>query len=184
MRAGEALALKWSDLDFNVRFIEVQRGLTKWGIEKPKSVKNRRVDMSKQLAEALLDLRHERKEETLKKGWKEMPEWIFVNEEGKLMDEGNWRKRIFNKALEKAGLRQVRVHNLRHSYAIALIQAGEPLPYIQRQLGHHSIKVTVDIYGKYMPTEKKEAVDKLDDISAPIRTPGATGNKKGLEQNC
>lgn len=34
-----------------------------------------------------------------------------------------------------------------------------------------------------MPTEKKEAVDKLDDISAPIRTPGAPYNKKGLEQN-
>jgi integrase len=75
--------------------------------------------------------------------------------------------------LEKAGLRRIHIHNLRHGYASMLIQAGESLAYIRDQLGHHSIKVTVDIYGHLAPEGNKEAVDRLDD-DAIIRNPTAT----------
>ena len=93
-----------------------------------------------------------------------------MNETGKLLDPHNWRNRIFNKALEKAGLRKIRIHDLRHTYASFLIQAGESLAYIRDQLGHSSIKMTVDIYGHLAPGGNKEAVDKLDDINLqPIR---------------
>jgi integrase len=63
-------------------------------------------------------------------------------------------------------LRKVRIHDLRHTYASLLIQAGESLAYIRDQMGHHSIKVTVDIYGHLAPGGNKEAVDKLDDSPA------------------
>ena len=53
MRIGEALALKWGDIDFNGRFIHVQRGLSRMKIQTPKSGKTRRIDMSPQLAETL-----------------------------------------------------------------------------------------------------------------------------------
>ena len=53
MRIGEALALRWGDIDFNGRFIHVQRGLSRMKIQTPKSGKSRRVDMSQQLAETL-----------------------------------------------------------------------------------------------------------------------------------
>ena len=76
-------------------------------------------------------------------------------------------------------------HNLRHTYASLLIQSGESLAYIRDQLGHHSIKVTVDIYGHLVPGANKEAVDKLDDTfkNAPIRTLSAPKIKKDLNQN-
>jgi integrase len=45
-----------------------------------------------------------------------------------------------------------------------LIQAGESLVYVRDQLGHHSIKVTVDIYGHLSPEGNKDAVDRLDDV--------------------
>ena len=109
-----------------------------------------------------------------------VPQWVFANEKGEPLDKNNWRKRIFYRALEKATLRQIRVHDLRHTYASLLIQAGESLAYVRDQLGHHSIKVTVDIYGHLAPQGNKAAVDRLDDVSnATIRNLSATKTEKG-----
>jgi integrase len=59
--------------------------------------------------------------------------------------------------------RKVRVHDLRHTYAGLLTQRGESLVYVRDQLGYHSIKVMVDIYGQLAPEANKEAADRLDD---------------------
>jgi integrase len=123
-------------------------------------------------------LKHQRKLETVRKGWKQVPDWVFVNENGGPVDGANWRKRVFNKALEKAGLREIRVHDLRHTYASLLIQGSESLAYIRDQLGHHSIKVTVDIYGHLAPEGNKEAVDKLDDPIVDRKNPQPIRNQK------
>jgi integrase len=120
--------------------------------------------------------------EKLKNGWKEMPEWVFVSQKGTPLIEGHWRERIFNKALEKAKLRKIRVHDLRHRYASQLIKSGESLAYIRDQLGHHSIKVTVDIYGHLVPGANKSAVDRLDD-EALKGTPVAPEAVNGLIAN-
>lgn len=177
MRIGEALALQWGDIDFHGRFINVKRGFSRGRIETPKNDKIRKVDMSQQLAETLQDLKHKRKLETLRKGWNGVPEWVFVTESGKPVITNHWRTRVFDKALEKAGLRKVRIHDLRHTYASLLIQGRESLAYVRDQLGHGSIKVTVDIYGHLSPEGNKAAVDKLDD-DAPIRTLYAPKKKK------
>lgn len=179
MRLGEAIGLQWGDIDFHGRFINIQRALSRSEIGTPKNGKPRRVDMSLQLAETLKELRQQRRVETVKKGWKSVPEWVFITADGTHLDGSHWRSRVFNKALEKAGLRRVNVHSLRHAYASLLIQAGESLAYIRDQLGHHSIKVTVDIYGHLAPEGNKEAVDRLDD-AAPICTLYAPKNQKGL----
>jgi len=168
MRLGEALALQWSDCDFNSRFITIQRGIS-WGkIETPKSGKTRRVDMSKQLTETLLNLKRNRKIEPIDGD----NDWIFTSSTGSPIDASHFRSRIYNLALQKTGLRKIRIHDLRHTYASFLIQAGESLAYIRDQLGHHSIKVTVDIYGHLAPEGNKDAVDGLDDgiFNAPKRT--------------
>jgi integrase len=93
---------------------------------------------------------------------------------GGLLDPDNIRSRVFYRCLEKAGLRRVRIHDLRHTYASMLLQQGESLAYIRDQLGHHSIQVTVDIYGHLVPGGNHAAVDRLDD--APIRNLYATGD--------
>ena len=74
--------------------------------------------------------------------------------------------------LRKAGLRRVRFHDLRHTFASLLIQNRESLAYIRDQLGHASIQLTVDTYGHLVPGANREAVDRLDD--APVRNPDAT----------
>jgi integrase len=191
LRIGEALALQWGDIDFNGRFITIQRGISRGRIETPKNGKSRRVDMSLQLTEALKALKDQGGTPvvvpiTRNEGAPEEPsEWVFTNGVGGFIDVNNWRRRVFNKALKKAGLRRIRIHDLRHTYASLLIQAGESLAYVRDQLGHHSIKVTVDIYGHLAPEGNKQAVDKLDDVfpmhlDAPSLHPAPSENKQAL----
>jgi integrase len=81
---------------------------------------------------------------------------------GTQLDPSNLRK-VFNKLLTDAKVRRVRFHDLRHTFATALIQQGEGLAYVRDQMGHSSIKVTVDIYGHLVPGGNRQAVDKLDE---------------------
>ena len=69
------------------------------------------------------------------------PEWIFINKYDNPLEKNNWRRRVFEKALAKAKLLKVRVHDLRHTYASLLLEANESLAYIRDQLGRDNIKV-------------------------------------------
>jgi integrase len=79
---------------------------------------------------------------------------------------------IFTRLLEKAGLRHVRIHDLRHTFASLLLQQGESIVYVKEQLGHASIQVTVDTYGHLIPGANRIAMDGLDDApTQPDATP-------------
>jgi hypothetical protein len=64
--------------------------------------------------------------------------------------------------LDRAGLRRIRFHDLRHSYASFLISQGENIKFIQSQLGHASAKTTLDRYGHIMPNLENDAARRLD----------------------
>jgi integrase len=91
-----------------------------------------------------------------------MEDWLFTTRQGTQLDPSNLRK-VFYRLLVAAKLRRVRFHDLRHTFATLLIQQGEGLPYIRDQLGHSSIKITVDTYGHLVPGGNRQAVDKLDE---------------------
>ncbi|MDY6950511.1 MAG: site-specific integrase [Thermodesulfobacteriota bacterium] len=183
MRVGELVALKPGDLDFAGNFIHVRRGCVRGDISTPKSGKLRRVDMTDQLSRVLKGHLTERKKEAFKKGLGAPPEWLFYNNNGGMLDINHLRKRVFYKALEKAGLRRVRIHDLRHTYATLRISKGDNIADVSKQLGHHSIKITVDTYYHWMPGASKSEVDQLDFETAPGCTlyapSGGIGKKKG-----
>ena len=162
LRMGELLALQWEDLDFHQRFIQVSRNYTHWTLTTPKSGENRKVDMSLGLTQALKDLEIDRQLEKVTRNWKDMPPWVFCNENGGLLNPNHVRDRFFYGLLKKAKLRRVRFHDLRHSFASLLLQQGESPVYVKEQLGHSSIQITVDCYGHLIPGGNKQAVDKLD----------------------
>jgi integrase len=192
IRQGELISLKGTDLDFNGRFIHVQRNLSRGKLSATKSGQDRRVDMSRQLSETLSESLASRRAEVLERELKKtaedrrdrdevindvMEEWLFqtpgiVKKDGTVQGRGqidrhNLRK-LFNRLLTDAKLRRVRFHDLRHTFASLLIQQGESLAYVKEQMGHSSIDVTVDIYGHLVPGGNRAAVDKLD-IEVPTR---------------
>jgi len=172
LRLGEALALQWEDLHFRAREIRVARGISRGRLDTPKSRHGRTVDMSQQLTRALLRLQIERKTETLRRGWPALPPWVFCSKRGTPLDTTNADK-AFKRVLKDAELpRHFTPHCLRHTFASLLLQQGESPAYVQRQLGHASIQLTVDTYGRWLPMGNKAAVDRLDDAS-----PGASGSK-------
>ena len=69
--------------------------------------------------------------------------------------------RKFLPALKKAGIKKIRFHDLRHTYASIQIDLGANLKYLQKQMGHSSIKVTLDIYGHLVNDVNKEAANRL-----------------------
>ena len=75
--------------------------------------------------------------------------------------------------LKTAGVRYRKPHALRHTFASLLLENRESLAYVKEQMGHSSIKITVDTYGHLIPGANKAAVDRLDD--ATDRNPAATG---------
>jgi hypothetical protein len=89
-----------------------------------------------------------------------MPPWVFCTKEGAPLEDWNLRKAMM-KILKKAGLPlHFTPHCLRHTYASLMLQQGESPAYVQRQLGHASIQLTVDTYGKWLPMGNKAAVDR------------------------
>ena len=161
LRMGELLALQWSDIDWQGRFIEVRRNYTHWKVTTPKSGESRRVDMSKELTQTFKDVLLERQIEAAATGV-EVPLWVFPSETGGLLHPHNIRDRVFYGLLTKAQLRKVRFHDLRHTFASLLLQNGESPVYVKEQMGHSSIQVTVDLYGHLIPGGNKQAVDRLD----------------------
>ena len=119
--------------------------------------------MSRELAQALKDLYTERQLETAVNGWEDVPPWVFCSEVGGLLDPDNLRKRVFYGLLRASGLRKIRFHDMRHTFASLLLQQGESPVYVKEQMGHSSIQVTVDLYGYLIPGGNKQAVDRLDE---------------------
>ncbi|UCF02846.1 MAG: site-specific integrase [Deltaproteobacteria bacterium] len=160
LRIGELQALQWGDIDFNGRFIEVKRSWRNGRLTATKNKKRRRVDMSPHLAETLKELRVIQKKGALRNG-RSPSEWVFANEKGEMLHRESFRNAL-NRCLERAGLRRVRIHDLRHTYATIRLLRGHNVGDVSYQLGHSSIKITYDVYGHWIPGKFKSEVDELD----------------------
>jgi integrase len=161
MRPGEAMALRWSDLDFANREILIERALSAGVVGSTKTGNVRRVDMSHELRDALSALYVQREKEVLHNGWSAMPPWVFINRVGKPLDDSRLRKR-FVAILKKAGLSGHTPYDLRHTYATTLLARGVPITYVAAQLGHAKPTTTLQWYAHWLPRENKNFVDSLD----------------------
>jgi integrase len=173
LRRGELIALKWGDLQFGEneadpnRYILVQRNHSQGEFTTPKSNKSRRVDLSRQLRSVLVELRDKRLLEAFLEGRSSIADdLIFPSKSGTVLDGANLIHYYFAPCVEKAGLRRIRFHDLRHTFGSLLIQRGASLTYVKEQMGHSSIQVTVDTYGHLIPGADIAWVDRLD--QAPL----------------
>ena len=87
---------------------------------------------------------------------------VFTTEIGTPLEPRNVLRR-FELLAERAGLKGVHLHTLRHSAASFLLAAGTHTKVVQEHLGHSSYAITADIYSHVGPTLKREAADRLDE---------------------
>jgi integrase len=143
LRIGELMALQWGDIDFRHRLIRVCRNIAMSRVTTPKSRSSARdVRMTSQLVDELKVLRTIRKQETLKKGWPQVPVWVFCNEEGNFTNTDNFRHRVWERAVEKSGLRRRTPHDMRHTYATLRLSKGDSLAEVSKEMGHSSAEIT------------------------------------------
>jgi hypothetical protein len=90
-----------------------------------------------------------------------LDEHVFLSPMGFRWDERNLET-LWHKTLKLSGIRKIRLHDLRHTFASQLIEQGAHPKYIQEQLGHASIMMTMDTYGHLFPNRNRGIVDGLD----------------------
>jgi integrase len=153
MRLREILYLKWSDVDFNRNIIVVTQ---------TKSNKNRSIPMGSLVVKTIKDIKID-------------SEYIFCDTEtGKPFDS---IKTSFGKALKRAGLSDVRFHDLRHTAATIMVMGGVDLVTVKEILGHSSIEMTMR-YAHPTTEGKMGAIDVLERqmVDACKHNPSALGN--------
>ncbi len=163
MRLGELLALSWDCINFDTRQITICRNYSHHHWDIPKSHKVRYIDMSDGLYEALKIRYQQRNPNLLCKSYKKKTiHLVFPGREGEPLNSNIFRRGVFYKLLEKVDLPTIRIHDIRHTYASLLLQAGAPIHYVKEQLGHSSIAMTVDLYGHCQPGVNRVAINRLD----------------------
>lgn len=145
LRAGEVLGLQWGDVNPKEKTALIRHAIVRAKATTPKNHQIRTVDLTTQVVQALTAV----------------PRGNHNERVIGLSMSGLGKK--FQALLLDAALPRIRFHDLRHSYASQLIQAGAHIKYIQGQLGHSSIKVTLDVYSHLLGTERD--VDRLEGVT-------------------
>ena len=169
LRRGEALGLKWSDIDFQARTLRISQALQridgKLRLSEPKTKSSRRVLY---LPDSLINKLKEHRTRQLEEKMLAGPKWqdtglVFTSSIGTPVDPRHVKRRL-DPLLKNAGLPHFRVHDLRHFCASLLLAQGVPLKVVSDILGHSQLAVTADLYTHVLPAMKKEAVDLLDAV--------------------
>jgi integrase len=148
LRQGELLALRWQDVDFKNRKINVERSYSGGRMGKPKSKKSTRsVPTCARVWDALADLFGSTP-------WAAPEHLVFAHptlRDGITPMSASWTLERYKRALKAAGIRDRRFHDLRHTYGTLMVSTGSSLAAIQVYMGHASIKTTQQ-YAKWAPS--------------------------------
>jgi len=131
----------------------------------------RRVNLGPEMVEALKGHRRQLSEEALRLG-RPLSERVFVNGAGNPLDEWKVRKAHI-RALKAVGLRHLRVHSLRATYASLLAAAGVPIYHIAKLLGHSDVATTERHYAGLAPGVLREAPEVLERYVSEKNAPPA-----------
>ena len=167
------LGLKWSDVDWVNRRLRIQRQVQRirGGLvfSEPKTAAGRRV-----IALGAATIQALKKQQFFQVGrihdigslWQDY-DLIFPSSIGTPLDPSNLYH-SFKQLLKKAGLPNIRFHDLRHTAATLMLQQGTHPKIVQERLGHSDISMTLNTYSHVLPVMQDEVAEKLDELLTPI----------------
>lgn len=159
VRIGEALSLRWADVNLESATATIRRGSLSDDSTKT-AAGVRTIPLVPEVVDALESRKTMQAAERLKMGagWADEEGLIFTSGSGTPVDDHNARRNL-RAVLEAAGLPTDRPwHTMRHSLATRLLNRGVPMPVVSSILGHASIRTTVDIYGHAEPAISAQAM--------------------------
>ena len=169
LRLSELLGLTWDAVDLKQGQITVNKQLSRPDQREgglfisPKNGKNRTLTIAPSVTKALQAQKRRQAEWRLKAGpvWSNAHKLVFTTDTGDPLDQ--WRSEAgFSHVLTAAGLKGVRFHDLRHTYAVNAIRAGDDIKTIQGNLGHASAAFTLDRYGHFTERMKQDSAARME----------------------
>ncbi len=176
MREGELLALRWQDISFEDRSLQVKRAvsyLKEYGYveSEPKTAKSRRtIKLPVFVIDILIRHRAQQEERQREVGSAWMSkDLVFTNAQGYYFSSSTMRK-VFRRFLISIGLPHMRFHDLRHSAATILLTMKVHPKVVQEILGHSQIAMTLDVYSHALPSMQEDVTKQWDsEFGKPIK---------------
>lgn len=169
LRQGEALGLRWRDVDLEARTLSVRQSLQRvngeWLLAEPKTTRSRRkLPLAEPVADALREHRARQLQERLRAGpgWQgqQWDELVFADEFGRPLS-GFHVLRRFRALISRAGLPSMRYHDLRHGAASLMAAQGVPARVAMELLGHSQIGTTMNIYTHVGDDLQRDAAERV-----------------------
>lgn len=173
MRRGELLGLKWQDISLNKGTLQVRRMLSRLPTQMGKTRGDRYIESEPKTKSSKRNIvlagfaleslkQHRVRQDTMRQVagdvWEEH-DYVFCTALGKHLDPGYDALVQLKRLLAKAGLPDIRFHDLRHSAATLLLSMGVHPKVVQEILGHSEISMTMDIYSHVLPTMQRDAME-------------------------
>ena len=177
LRQGEILGLTWDCVDFeqNTLFINKQHGKVKGGKEyvfsSLKNDKPRMIVAADSVMEALKKqkARQQRWAELAGDAWNNADNLVFTTELGRYLSNQTVYL-AFKKVVKSLGMETVRFHDLRHTFAVNSLKAGDDIKTVQENLGHHTAAFTLDVYAHVTSGMKRDSAGRMEKYLQSVTT--------------
>lgn len=155
MRRGEILGLRWADIDFDAGRLSVRQAVVAVAYEviesTPKSHNARVIDLDRETIELLRE--HHRRQNAERAEWGadyQNRNLVAAREDGTFIHPHSFSQ-TFERLVSRAGVRRIRLHDLRHTHATLALKAGVPVKVVSERLGHESPAFTLKQYAHVIP---------------------------------
>ena len=169
LREGEVLGLGWEHIDFQAGTLTVKRQLRReqkkgggYYFSPPKNNKSRTITPAPYVIKLLQAQKVQQARQRLMAG----PAWedsglVFTNEFGRYV---SYRAIFdcFKRIVKRIGLPDARIHDLRHTYAVNCIRAGDDIKTVQSNLGHATAAFTLDVYGHFTDDMRSVSAQRME----------------------
>lgn len=172
LRRGELLALRWSDVDFENKYISIQRSLVRGGstgneliIKDPKTEDSTRdIPITDTIINLLKKHKLKQSEDKLKLGkYYKKSDYIFTRDDGELINPASFSSR-FAEFIKENNLKVIRLHDLRHTNATLMLQSNVQPKVASKRLGHSTTATTLEIYSHVLKDMERDTSDSLDSM--------------------